>query len=93
MSQGSGASPGLLVKIFNKDIEGLEQVVASYDDAIVFDSDPTAHVKMMRALFELLRKHGFKLSPSKARLDTTDGVFEGNSFLAAGVRLGAKNVE
>ena len=39
---------------------------------IVFDSDPTAQVKAMRALFERLRKHNLKFSPSKTRRGATD---------------------
>ena len=53
---------------------------------IVFDSDPTAHVKTMHALFERLLKHNLKLFPSKARLVTTDAEFLGHSISPAGVR-------
>ena len=35
-------------------------------NVIVFDGDPTAHVKTMRTLIESLRKHNLKVSPSKA---------------------------
>ena len=51
MPQGSSASPGRFVKVRNEAIKGLEQVVANLDDVIVFGSDPTAHVKTIRALF------------------------------------------
>lgn len=46
----------------------VEQVAAYLDDAIVFNSDPTTHVKTIRTPFErLLRKHNPKPPPSKAR--------------------------
>ena len=51
MPQASRASPGWFDKVFNEVIKGLEQVAAYLDDVIVFDSDPTAHVKTIRALF------------------------------------------
>ena len=54
MPQGSSASPGWFVKDINEVIKGLEQV-AAYCDKMIFDSDRTAHVKTMRALFERLR--------------------------------------
>ena len=41
----------------------LEKVVTYIDDEIVSHSDPTAHVKTMRALFECPRKHNLKLFP------------------------------
>ena len=63
MPQGSNASPGWFVKVINEVIEGLAQVAAYLNDVIGFDSDPTAHVKTIRALFERLRKHNLKLSP------------------------------
>ena len=50
MPQSSGASPGRFVKVINEVIKGLEQVAAYLNDVIVFDSDPTAHVKTMRCL-------------------------------------------
>ena len=67
MPQGSSASPGLFVKVINEVIKGLKQVAAYLDDAIVFDSDPVAHVRTFLSLFERLRKHNLKLSLSKAK--------------------------
>ena len=68
MPRGSSASPGWFVKVINEVTKGLEQVAAYLDDVIVFDSDPSTHVETIRALFERLRKHNLKLSPSKFRL-------------------------
>ena len=62
------------------------------DDAIVFDSDPVAHVRTIRSLFERLRKHNIKLSPSKARLSATDANFLGHSISPAGPRPNAEKV-
>ena len=53
---------------------------------IVFDSDPMANVKTIRALFERLRTKNLKLSPSKARLGATDAHFLGHSLSPTGVR-------
>ena len=92
MPQGSSASPGWFVKVIKEVIKGLEQVTAYLDDVIVFDSDPTAHVKTIRSLFERLRKHNLKLSPSKARLGATDADFLGHSISPAGVRPNAEKV-
>ena len=39
MPQGSSASPGWFVKVFNEVIKDLKQVAAYLDDVIVFDSD------------------------------------------------------
>ena len=89
MPQGSSASPGWFVKVINEVIKGLEQVEAYLDDVIVFHSDPTAHVKTMRTLFERLRKHILKFSPSKARLEATDAECLGHSLSPAGVRPNA----
>ena len=54
MPQGSSASPGWFVKVINEVIKGLKQVEAYLDDVIVFDSDPVAHVRTIRSLFERL---------------------------------------
>ena len=64
MLLGSSASPGWLVKVINKVTKGLAQMAVYLDDVVVFDSDPTAHFKTIRAFFERLRKHNTKLSPS-----------------------------
>ena len=72
MPQGISASPGWFAKLINEVAKVLGQVAAYLDDVIVFDSDPTAQVKAMRALFERLRKHNLKFSPSKTRRGATD---------------------
>ena len=92
MPQGSSASPGWFVKVINEVTKGLEQVVAYLDDVIVFDSDPQAHDKTIRALFERLRQHNLKLSLSKARLGATDAHVLGHSISPAGVRPNAEKV-
>ena len=91
MPQGRNASPGWF-KVINEVMKNLEQVAAYLDDVIVFDSDPTVHVKTMRALFEHLRKHNLKLSASKVRLGATDADFLGHSISPAGVRPNAENM-
>ena len=92
MPHGSSASPGWFVKVINEVIKGLEQGAAYLHDVIVFDSDPTAHVKTMRTLFERLREHNLNFSPSKARLGATDADFLGRSFSLAGVRPNADKI-
>ena len=67
-------------------IKGLKQVAAYLDDVNVFTSDPSAHVKSIRSLFERLRKQNLKLSPSKSRLGATDADFLAYSISPAGVR-------
>ena len=67
-------------------------MAAYLDDVIVFDSDPIAHVQTIRFLFERLRKHDLKLSPSKARLGATDANFLSHSFSPAGLRPKAQKV-
>ena len=91
MPQGSSASPGWFVKVINEVIKYLKQVEAYLDDVIVFDSDPVAHVRTIRSLFERLRKDKTKLSPSKARLGATDANVLGNSISLAGLRLKTEN--
>ena len=44
----------------------------------------------MRAVFERLRKHNLKLSPSKAHLGATDADFLGHFISPAGGRANAK---
>ena len=61
-------------------------MTAHLDDAIVFDSDPTVHVKTMRTLFEHLHEHNLKFSPSKVPLGAMDAEFLGHSISPAGVR-------
>ena len=92
MPQGSSASPGWFVKVINEVIKGLTQVAAYLDDVIVFDSDPVTHVRTIRSLFERLRKHNLKLSPSKARLGATDANFLGHSISPAGLRPNSEKV-
>ena len=67
-------------------------MAAFLDDVIVVDSDPTTHVKTMRAPFERLWKHILKLSPSKARLGATNADFLGHSISPAGVRRNAEKL-
>ena len=92
LPQGSSDSPGWCVKVINEVIKDLKQVAAYLDDVIVFDSDPVAHVRMITSLFERLRKHNLKLSPSKARLGATDANFLGHSISPAGLRPNAESV-
>ena len=66
--------------------------IAYLEDVIVFDSDPSTYVKTIRALFERLRKHNLKLSPSKARLGATDADFLSHSISPAGVRPNAEKL-
>ena len=82
--------PGWFVKVINEVIKGLEQVEAYLDDVIVLDSNPTARVKTKRALFERLRRHNLKLSPTKAHLGATDADFLGHSISPAAVRPNAE---
>ena len=72
MAQGSSASPGWFVKVTNEVIKGLEKVAAHHHHGIVFDPDPTAHVKAIRTFFERLLRYNLKFSPSKARHGATD---------------------
>ena len=58
----------------------------------MFDSDPIAHVQTMRSLFERLRKHNLKHSPSRARLGATDASFLGHSISPAGLHPNAETV-
>ena len=67
-------------------------MAAYLDDVVVFDSDPVAHVRTIRSLFERFRKHNLKLSPSKARLGATDANFLGHSISPAGLRPNAEKV-
>ena len=92
MTQGISASPGWLVKVINEAIKDFQQVAAHLDDVILLDSDPIAHVQTIQSLFERLRKHNLKLSPSKARLGATDANFLGHSISPAGLRPNAEKV-
>ena len=92
LPRGSSASPGWFVKVINEVTKGLEQVAAYLDDVIVFDSDPSTHVKAIGALFERLRKNNLKLSPMKARLGVTDADSLGHSISPAGVCPNAEKV-
>ena len=65
MPQGSSAWPGWFVKVINEVTKSLEQVAAYLDDVIVFDSDPSTHVKIICVLFERLRKHNLSSPPRK----------------------------
>ena len=65
MPQSSSTSVGWFVKSVNKLIKGFEQVVAHLGDTIVFNSDSTAHVETMSAVFDRLRRQKPKPSPSK----------------------------
>ena len=67
-------------------------MVAYFDDDLVFDSDPVAHVQTIRSLFERLRKHNVKLSPLKAPLGATDTNFLGHSISPVGLRPNAEKV-
>ena len=90
MPQGSSASLGWFVKVINEVVKGLQQVAAYLDDVIVSDSGPTAHVKTTRALFERLRKHTLKFSPTKARLWATDADFPNHSNSPGDMRPNAE---
>lgn len=65
MPQGSGASPGWFVKVADDVVHGMEQMAAYLDDVVVFDSEPAAYTRMIRAFFERLRKHNLKRSTRK----------------------------
>ena len=65
---------------------------AGDDDVIVFDSDPVAHVQTIRSLFERLRKHNLKLSPSKDRLGATGANLLGHFITPAGLRPNAEKM-
>ena len=80
MAQGSSASPGWFVKVTNEVIKGLEKVAAHHHHGIVFDPDPTAHVKAICTLFERLLNYNLKFSPSKPRHWATDAAFFATPF-------------
>lgn len=61
----SNAPPGWFVTVINEVAKDVERVAAFLDDVIAFGSDPSAHVKTIRAFFERLGNHNLKLSPSK----------------------------
>ena len=67
-------------------------MAAYLDDVIVFDSDPVPHVRRMHSLFERLRKHNLKPTPSKTRLGATNVNFLGHSASPAGLCPNAENV-
>ena len=92
MPRGSSASPGWFLKVTNEVIKGLAQVVAYLHDVIVFDSDPTAHVKTIRTLFAHLRKHDLKMSPSKPHLGVTGAKRMHHCISPAGIRPIRKHV-
>ena len=92
MPQGSSASPGWFVKDISEVLKGLKQVAAYLDDVIVFDSDPTAHVQNMRALFKRLRNNNLTFSPLKARLGATDADVFSHPISHAGVRPNADKI-
>ena len=85
MPEGSNAAPGWFVKVINKVIRGLDNVLAYLDDVIVHDPSPAEHPGTIRALFERLCKYNSKLSPSKARLGATKADFLGHTISPAGV--------
>ena len=91
MPQGSSV-PGWFVKVINEVIKNLKQVAPYLDDVIVFDSDPVAHVRTSRSLFERLRKHNLKLFPTKARWSATDANFLGHFISPAGPRPNAEKL-
>ena len=93
MHQVSNASSGWFAKVINEVIKGLEHVAACPDDVIVLDSDQTAHVKTIRSLFEHLRKHNFKLSPSKAPVGAMDADFLSHSISPTVVRPNAETYQ
>ena len=84
MSQGRSAA-GWFVKVINEVIKGLVDVTAYLNDIIVFDPDPSAHVLLIKELFKQLRKHNFKLSPSKAKIGATDADSLGHIISPAGI--------
>ena len=92
MPPGGSASAGWLVKVNNEVIMDLKEVAAYLNDVIVFDSDAVAHVRTILSLFERLRKHNLKLSPSKARLSATDAKFLGHSISPAGLHPNVETV-
>ena len=92
MPRGSSASPEWFVEVINEVIKDLKQVAAYLEDVIVIDSDPIAHVQAILSLFERLRKHNLKLSPSKARLGATDANSLGHSISPAGLRPNAEKM-
>ena len=52
---------------------------------IVLDADPSLHFTNMKYFSLRLGQHGFKLSPSKTTIGTTDSVFLGHTVFPAGI--------
>ena len=92
MPQGSNAAPGWFIKVVNEVIKGLERVAGYLDHIIVYDPDPAAHTANIRALFERLRKHNLKLSPSKAKIGATKTDFLEHTIPPNGVSPNADKV-
>ena len=78
--------------VMNELVNGMKQVAAYLDDAIVFDSDLVAHYQTSFSLFERIRKHTLKLSSSKARLCPIDANFLGRSIIPGCLHPTAENV-
>lgn len=93
MPQGNNGTPLLFIKVIIEVIKDIDRIAAYLDEVIVFDPDPKAHVANIRSLFERLRKHNLKLSPSKSKIGATDDVdFLGRTISSSGDSPSADSV-
>jgi len=51
MPQGSSVAPPWFTMVVNEVVKGLDRVLAYFDDAIVFNTDPIQHIANMRLFF------------------------------------------
>ena len=91
--QGSSAAPGWFVKVVDEVAKDLERVAAYLDDVNRLRAPtPTAGVNNIRALFERLRRHFLKLSPTKTKVGATEADVLGRTISSAGVSPSAEKV-
>ena len=87
LPQGLKISPAVFQQRISDDLAGLERTLPYIDDISLGDPDVPTHLKNLEALFQRIRKHGYKLKRSKCQFLKKAIVVTGKLLSAEGVAV------
>jgi hypothetical protein len=68
MPFGISNAPAIFQRMINRLVEDIEGVSAYIDDIVIYSVDMKSHVKVLRKVFERLKKYGLKVNQKKCEL-------------------------
>ena len=93
LPMGLHSSPAALSRVTNHVIKDIKEAIAYLDDLIIHSRDHVQHLRLLRKLFERLRRYGLRLQPKKCELGAREVTYLGYTISADGVKAGAEKTQ